>query len=70
MSSRKREEDFEVQSRADSDTLTELFHDQIRGSHDAFLLESRDLTVEHVNRLSSTHSLFKQGFCQRLYTQL
>ncbi|KAK9796668.1 hypothetical protein WJX73_003477 [Symbiochloris irregularis] len=53
MSARKRDEEFEVQSRADSDTLTELFHDQLRGSPDAFLLESRDLTVEHVNRLST-----------------
>ena len=48
--------DLELQSdlREDSFRLTNAFHDQLRSSRDNFLLDGQELTLDHVNRLSSS----------------
>lgn len=48
--------ELETDPREDSIRLTNAFHNQLRSSRDDFLLNGEELTLDHVNRLSSMFS--------------
>lgn len=52
---------IEPDPRVDSARLTSAFYEQLRSSKDDFLLDGQELTLDHVNRLSSMLCLSVSG---------